>query len=107
MSTRYTQLMDELEVRPYGTAGVRISVRAKPRSSRSQVLGCKAGALQVALTAPPVDGKANAELIVVVARWLGISRSRVSLVAGQSSKQKVLAVSNLSVESVRARLKQS
>jgi uncharacterized protein (TIGR00251 family) len=49
-------------------------------------------ALKIALAAPPVEGKANAELIAYFAEVLDISRSRIELIAGKQSRTKVLRV---------------
>jgi hypothetical protein len=82
--------------------GVRFSVHARPRSSRSAILGVREGALEVALTAPPADGAANAELIKLLARALEVRRGDVSIVVGVSSRDKVIEVNGLSSASARA-----
>ena len=84
--------------------GVRLAVFAKPRASRSRVVGVRDGALEVAIAAPPVDGAANAELVKTVARALGVAKRQVRLVGGETSKHKRLVVEGLEREEVRARL---
>ena len=84
--------------------GVRISVQVRPKSSRSAVLGVRDGALEVALTSPPADGAANAELMKLLARELGVKRTGVEIVVGQSHRSKVVAVYGISAAEVRARL---
>lgn len=84
--------------------GVRLAVFAKPRASRSRVLGVREGALEVAVAAPPVDGAANAELVKTVARALGVTKRQVSLVGGETSKHKRLVIAGVGVDEVRARL---
>ena len=84
--------------------GVRFSVHARPRSSRSAILGVRDGALEVALTAPPADGAANAELIKLLARALEVRRGDVTIVVGASSRDKVLEVNGMSPESARSLL---
>jgi uncharacterized protein len=79
-------------------------VQVRPRSSRSAVLGVREGTLQVALTAPPVDGAANAELIALVARALNVRRSDVVVAMGASSRGKLLDVNGIGPDDVRLRL---
>jgi hypothetical protein len=83
---------------------VRFAVHVRPRSSRSAILGVREGALDVALTAPPADGAANAELIKLVARALDVRRGHVSIVAGASSRSKLLEVSAMTPDEARAHL---
>ena len=73
-----------------------IDVRVIPRASRSEVVGMHAGALKVRLTAPPVDGAANAELIKLLAKKLGVAKSEVSIVGGETSKNKRIKIINMS-----------
>lgn len=73
----------------------RLEVRAKPGSSRSAVLGVREGVVDVALAAPPVDGAANDELVRLFARVLDVARRDVTIVRGQSSRTKLVAVSGL------------
>jgi uncharacterized protein len=84
--------------------GVRFSVHARPRSSRSAILGVREGALEVALTAPPADGAANAELVKLLARALEVRRGDVTIVVGVSSRDKVIEVNGLSSTGARALL---
>jgi uncharacterized protein len=84
--------------------GVRISVHVRPKSSRSAIVGVREGALDVALTSPPADGAANAELQKLVARALEVTQRDVTIVAGTSSRSKVLEVNGITVEEARARL---
>jgi uncharacterized protein (TIGR00251 family) len=86
--------------------GVSFGVHAKPKSSRSKLLGVKDGRLEVALKAPPVDGAANAELLKLLAKQLGVRRAALSLRTGQSGRRKVVQVSGLTPAALRARLEQ-
>lgn len=85
--------------------GVSFAVKAVPRASRSGVVGEQDGALKVRLAAPPVDGEANAELIRVLADFFNVSRSQVSVVAGHSSKNKIVRISGITVEALQKRLR--
>ncbi|MEP6787678.1 MAG: DUF167 domain-containing protein [Acidobacteriota bacterium] len=71
-------------------------VRVVPRSSKSEIVGFHDGALKVRLTAPPVDGAANAELIKLLAKRFGVSRSNIEIVSGETSKTKRIKIDNLS-----------
>jgi uncharacterized protein (TIGR00251 family) len=83
---------------------VRITVRAKPRAKRSQIVRAEGLSVEVALSAPPVDGAANEELIAVLAEALLLPRRAVSLVVGKGSKNKVVAITGLAEGEVVARL---
>jgi uncharacterized protein (TIGR00251 family) len=72
------------------------AVRVVPRSSCSEIVGEHDGALKVRIASPPVDGAANAELIKLLAKKFGVSRSDVEIVAGETSKSKRIKISNLS-----------
>ena len=81
--------------------GVRFGVRVQPRASRDAVLGVMDGALRVALTAPPVDGEANAALVAFLAKKLGVSRRDVVIVQGETGRSKVIEVRGATVAAVR------
>jgi uncharacterized protein (TIGR00251 family) len=72
------------------------AVRVVPRSSNSKIVGEYDGALKVQLGSPPVDGAANAELIKLLAKQFGVSKSDVEIVAGATSKSKRIKIANLS-----------
>jgi uncharacterized protein (TIGR00251 family) len=76
--------------------GILIDVRVIPRSGRSGISGSRGGALLVRLTAPPVEGAANAELIEVIASALGVPKRSVSIQSGERSKQKRVRVEGIS-----------
>jgi uncharacterized protein (TIGR00251 family) len=67
-------------------------VRVVPRASTSEIVGEHDGAVRVRIAAPPVDGAANEELIRLLARKLGVSRSAISITGGHTSKLKQLSV---------------
>lgn len=84
--------------------GVLLPVRVQPRASRNQVVGADGEALKVRLTAPPVDGAANQALVKFLAKALGVSKGRLSLVSGQKSRHKLLRVEGLDPSQVAERL---
>jgi hypothetical protein len=69
---------------------VSLRVRVKPRASKSAVLGVRAGELEVAVRAAPVDGRANEELVRVLAEHFEIPKSTVSIARGQSGRSKIV-----------------
>jgi uncharacterized protein (TIGR00251 family) len=68
------------------------SVRVVTRASRSGAAGEHDGALKLRIAAPPVDGAANEEVVKVLAKLFSVSRSHVSIVSGQTSRLKRIAV---------------
>lgn len=89
---------------PFGLlpTGVRIDVQVAPRASRDAVLGVHDGAVKIALTAPPVDGEANAALVAFLAKSLGIAKRNVVLATGQTSKRKRLELRGVDLASAQA-----
>jgi uncharacterized protein (TIGR00251 family) len=71
---------------------ITFGVRVVARASRSGVAGEADGHLRVRVAAPPVEGAANAELVLTIARWLGVPRSAVEITAGLRSKSKQVRV---------------
>jgi uncharacterized protein len=84
--------------------GCTVSVRVHPGARRNGVSGVHAGAAKISLTTPPVDGRANEALIAFVAELVGIPKGRVSLVAGMTSRTKVLRITGRSAAEVKAAL---
>ena len=84
--------------------GVTIDVRVIPRSGRSGPAGTRDGALLVRLHAPPVDGAANTELIEVIATMLGVPKRSVTIVGGERSRHKRVAVAGITVQDATGRL---
>jgi len=84
--------------------GTTFAVRVHPRAKKNAITGEVGDALKVALTAPPVDGKANEACIEFFAKLLKVSRSSVTIAAGLSSRNKVIRVTGLKAETVRERL---
>ena len=70
----------------------RLAVSVSPNARRTQIDGLHDGALRVRLAAPPVDGKANAELMRFMADAFGVPVRNVDLVRGESSRQKVVRI---------------
>jgi uncharacterized protein (TIGR00251 family) len=69
-----------------------IRVRVQPRASRNEILGVRDGRLRLRTTAPPADGKANKAVIRLLADFLDVAPSRISLVRGTTHRDKQLRV---------------
>ena len=80
---------------------VRFSVRLQPRASRNEIVGLQGSSLRIRVTAPPVDGLANEALIDFLSDSLGVSRRNVCIVTGQSSRTKVVEVSEVNLKAVQ------
>src|SRR5215472_12428387 len=68
--------------------GLILPVRAQPRARKPGILGEQAGALKIAVTAPPEDGRANDALVEALANALAIKRSQVTLLTGATARDK-------------------
>jgi uncharacterized protein (TIGR00251 family) len=78
-----------------------ISVHAQPGAKKSAVAGLHGDALKVRVAAPPVEGKANDALTAFVAKTLGLPRRAVSIVKGDSSREKLLLVADATADPAR------
>jgi uncharacterized protein len=78
-----------------------IEVRVIPGAKRDEIGGERAGRLLIRLSAPPVDGAANSALCRFVARRVGVPARRVSIVRGQTSRDKVLRVEGVTEAELR------
>jgi len=92
-----------IEVRDVA-GGATLRVRVSPRASRDELAGERDGALVVRLTAPPVEGQANAALLRFLARQLGVAPSTLSVTRGAKGRDKVLLVAGARAEELRASL---
>jgi uncharacterized protein (TIGR00251 family) len=86
------------------TASTVIAVKVVPRASQSRVEGWQGGVLKVRLTAPPVEGKANAALVALLAKALGIRSANVDIVGGETARTKRVRINGLSAADINARL---
>jgi uncharacterized protein len=81
-----------------------IMVRLQPRASRTELTGMRDGILIARVTAPPVDGKANAALCKLIARRAGVAPSRVTIVRGETARQKLVRVEGIDEVALRRAL---
>ncbi|WON77855.1 DUF167 family protein YggU [Serratia sp. UGAL515B_01] len=77
-----TRMLDGLSVRLY----------IQPKASRDQIIGLHGDEIKVAITAPPVDGQANAHLIKYIAKQFKVAKSNVVIEKGQLGRHKQLRI---------------
>jgi uncharacterized protein len=82
----------------------RVPLRVSPGSTRSVIVGRYGNAWKVRIAAPPQEGRANDALVDLLARSLGIARTSIRVVAGLSSRDKVVEVTGLTLADAERRL---
>lgn len=88
-----------------GKSGAALAVRVTPRARRDEISGVREdGTLKIRLTAPPVEGKANAALVAFLAQALGVDAARIEIVAGESGRDKLVSILDLTSEELQAKL---
>jgi len=85
-------------------SGVTFAVKVHPRARKNAITGELGDALKLALTAPPIDGRANDACIEFFANLLKVPRSSVTIASGQSSRQKIVRVVGLTADEIKRRL---
>jgi uncharacterized protein len=85
-------------------AGVRIDLRVIPRASKTAFAGLRDGRLLLRVTAPPVDGAANAAVIAILAKALDVPKGSVTLFEGHGSRNKSVEIAGVTEALVRLRL---
>jgi uncharacterized protein len=84
----------------------RLHFKVIPGAPRDAVVGELGDAIRVKLRAPPVEGKANAALLVFLAARLGLRVSQLRLVTGETSRHKLIAITGLAADAARRQLLQ-
>jgi uncharacterized protein (TIGR00251 family) len=82
--------------------GVVFRIRVVPRASRCEPAGFQDDALKIRITVPPVEGKANEACIALLAELLGVKKAQVTIIAGQTSRMKTVAVEGMRVKEIAA-----
>ena len=80
------------DIKHLGVAGTTLTIRVTPKASRNDVF-LRDGQLRVNVTTVPEAGKANAAVIKILAKALGVPKSRLSVIKGQTGRDKVIAIS--------------
>ncbi len=83
---------------------ITIDVLVQPRASRAKIGPRHDGRIKIAVTAPPVDGEANAAVIELLAKSLGVAKSAVEVIAGASSRRKTVRIAGVTAEQIEALL---
>ena len=84
--------------------GVLINIRVVPRASKNEISGEMDGAIKIRLQSPPVDGKANKALIDFLSELLGVSKSSVAILSGETSRNKRVHVRGIELVEARRRI---
>ena len=84
--------------------GVTLSVRVQPRARRNVLMGEIGGALKIALTALPVDGRANQACVELLAELFDLPKSAVTIVSGERGRKKIVRLAGISAATARAKL---
>jgi uncharacterized protein (TIGR00251 family) len=84
--------------------GITFAVKVLPRASRNEIVGVQDGVLRIRLTAPPLEGAANKALVKFLAGALDVPKQDITILAGHTSRQKVIAVASLSPQELSIRL---
>ena len=83
---------------------VQIDVLVQPRASRAKIGPRHDGRIKIAVTAPPVDGEANAAVIELLAKSLKVAKSAVAVIAGETSRRKTIRIDGVTAEQIEALL---
>lgn len=84
--------------------GVVLTLHIQPGAKRTECAGLHGEALKIRLAAPPVDGKANEALVAFLSKTLGVSKSSVELISGETSRAKRVRVERVDADEVRKAL---
>ena len=87
--------------------GVSFAVKVHPRARKNAITGAVGDALKLALTAPPVDGKANQAVVEFFADFFQIPRSSVTITSGATSRLKTVRITGVAAEQLRQKLAQA
>ena len=79
-------------------------MRLQPRARREEIVGERGDTVVVRVTAPPVDGRANAALVALVAKRAGVPKRSVRIARGERSRDKLVRVSGVSASDLRRAL---
>jgi uncharacterized protein (TIGR00251 family) len=84
--------------------GATFAVKVQPRAKKNAITGELGDALKLALTAPPVEGRANEACVEFFANLLDVPRSSITITSGETSRRKVIRIAGMAAEEVRRRI---
>jgi uncharacterized protein (TIGR00251 family) len=84
--------------------GATFAVKVQPRAKKNRITGEFGEVLKLALTAPPIEGRANEACIGFFANLLDVPRSSITIASGETSRRKVIRVAGMTADEVRRRL---
>jgi hypothetical protein len=88
-----------------GNMGSALAIRVIPGSKRNEIDGIlEDGTIRIRLTAPPIEGKANSALIEFLSKILSVRRSDIEIVAGETSRNKLVSITDIDPHTVQERL---
>lgn len=88
-----------------GKKGSALAVRVTPRASKNEIVEVLSdGTIKIHLTAPPIEGKANEALIKFLAEVLGVSTTRIEVVAGAGGRDKLISVLEMDTATVHQKI---
>lgn len=81
-----------------------IEIHLQPGAKKSEVLGFRGDVLWVKVSAPPEKGKANSAVIELLADWLSLPKSDLSIIRGFTARQKLIAINGLTTEALKVKI---
>ncbi|MFM6928341.1 MAG: DUF167 domain-containing protein [Bdellovibrio sp.] len=85
--------------------GVRLHLFIQPKSSKNEIVGPHNGMLKIKINAPPVDGEANQELIAFLSKFFKIAKREITLVKGETGRQKTVDIAGVDLNTAKEKLK--
>ena len=73
-----------------------VKVKIVPGSSKNKIIGVYNDSLKITITAPPVEGKANKKCIAYLSKYFDLAKSRIDIISGQTSKNKLIKIYDIS-----------
>jgi uncharacterized protein (TIGR00251 family) len=83
----------------------RLAIKVTPNAGRNEITGWRGDVLQIKIAAAPEKGKANQELIDFLGRSLGVKKSAIAIIKGETRRNKIIEIEGLGREEILKRLK--
>jgi uncharacterized protein (TIGR00251 family) len=84
-----------------------LTLQVQPKAKRNEVLGFAEGILRLKIAAPPVEGKANKELISFLSKTIGINKNSITIDRGHTSKVKIVTILGLDRDQIYERIEEA